>query len=150
MQQSADIENRTAEQVLSDHRAALAEGEIDRDVERNYAADAVVISDAGVDRGREAIRQRLLGIAALFGDVVPVVAAQTVVPLDKATFMARVLFSVATPGIEVADGVDTYIIKNGHNNMPAEGPRLKAEEAWDLVNYVRAFAKKKDADTKTQ
>ena len=113
MQQSADIENRTAEQVLSDHRAALAEGEIDRDVERNYAADAVVISDAGVDRGREAIRQRLLGIAALFGDVVPVVAAQTVVPLDKATFMARVLFSVATPGIEVADGVDTYIIKNG-------------------------------------
>ncbi len=41
-------------------------------------------------------------------------------------------------------------IKNGHNNMPAEGPRLKAEEVWDLVNHVRAFAKKKDADTKTQ
>ena len=48
------------------------------------------------------------------------------------------------------DGEIFYIIKNGHNNMPAEGPRLKTEEAWDLVNYVRAFAKKKDADTKTQ
>jgi cytochrome c len=48
------------------------------------------------------------------------------------------------------DGEIFYIIKNGHNNMPAEGPRLKAEEVWDLVNYVRAFAKKKDADTKTQ
>ncbi|HKV79343.1 MAG TPA: cytochrome c [Candidatus Sulfotelmatobacter sp.] len=48
------------------------------------------------------------------------------------------------------DGEIFYIIKNGHNNMPAEGPRVKAEEAWDLVNYVRAFAKKKDADTKTQ
>jgi cytochrome c len=47
------------------------------------------------------------------------------------------------------DGEIFYIIKNGHNNMPAEGPRLKTEEAWDLVNYVRAFAKKKDADTKT-
>jgi len=48
------------------------------------------------------------------------------------------------------DGEIFYIIKNGHNNMPAEGSRLKAEEAWDLVNYVRAFAKKKDSDTKTQ
>jgi cytochrome c len=43
-----------------------------------------------------------------------------------------------------------YIIKNGHNNLPAEGPRVKAEEAWGLVNYVRAFAKKKDADPKAQ
>jgi mono/diheme cytochrome c family protein len=48
------------------------------------------------------------------------------------------------------DGEVFYIIKNGHNDMPAEGPRLKAEEVWDLVNYIRAFAKKKDADTKTQ
>jgi cytochrome c len=49
-----------------------------------------------------------------------------------------------------SDGEIFYIIKNGHNNMPAEGPRIKTEEAWDLVNYVRAFAKKKDADTKAQ
>ena len=48
------------------------------------------------------------------------------------------------------DGEVFYIIKNGHNDMPAEGPRLKAEEVWDLVNYIRGFAKKKDADTKTQ
>jgi len=40
------------------------------------------------------------------------------------------------------DGEIFYIIKNGHNDMPAEGPRVKTEEAWDLVNYVRAFAKK--------
>jgi len=49
---------------------------------------------------------------------------------------------------ERTDGEIFYIIKNGHNDMPAEGTRVKAEEAWDLVNYVRAFAKKKDADTK--
>jgi mono/diheme cytochrome c family protein len=48
------------------------------------------------------------------------------------------------------DGEIFYIIKNGHNDMPAEGPRVKTEEAWDLVNYVRGFAKKKDADTRTQ
>jgi len=47
------------------------------------------------------------------------------------------------------DGEIFYIIKNGHNDMPAEGPRVKTEEAWDLVNYIRAFAKK-PADEKTQ
>ncbi len=47
------------------------------------------------------------------------------------------------------DGEIYYIIKNGHNDMPAEGPRVKTEENWDLVNYVRSLAKK-DADQKTQ
>lgn len=46
------------------------------------------------------------------------------------------------------DGEIFYIIKNGHQDMPPEGPRVKPEENWDLVNYVRAFAKKKDADQK--
>ena len=26
--------------------------------------------------------------------------------------------------------------------MPPEGPRIKTEENWDLVNYVRSLAKK--------
>lgn len=48
------------------------------------------------------------------------------------------------------DGELFYIIKNGHNDMPAEGPRIKTEDGWDLVNYIRSLAKKKDADTKAQ
>ena len=48
------------------------------------------------------------------------------------------------------DGEIFYIIKNGHNDMPAEGPRVKTEENWDLVNYVRSLAKKKDAAEKPQ
>jgi cytochrome c len=51
---------------------------------------------------------------------------------------------------EHTDGEIFYIIKNGHDNMPPEGPRVKTEENWDLVNYVRSLAKKKDADQKTQ
>ena len=46
------------------------------------------------------------------------------------------------------DGEIYYIIKNGHNDMPAEGPRIKTEEGWDLVNYVRSLAKGKDNETK--
>ena len=48
------------------------------------------------------------------------------------------------------DGELFYIIKNGHNDMPAEGSRIKAEENWDLVNYVRSLAKKREAEAKTE
>jgi mono/diheme cytochrome c family protein len=48
------------------------------------------------------------------------------------------------------DGELLYVIKNGHNDMPAEGPRVKTEEAWDLVNYVRNFAKKNAEAKSTQ
>ena len=49
------------------------------------------------------------------------------------------------------DGELFYIIKNGHEDMPPEGQRIKPEENWDLVNYVRSLAKKSgDADQKSQ
>lgn len=48
------------------------------------------------------------------------------------------------------DGEIFYVIKNGHQDMPPEGPRVKTEENWDLVNYVRSLAKKKDTDEKPQ
>jgi mono/diheme cytochrome c family protein len=41
------------------------------------------------------------------------------------------------------DGEIFYIIKNGHEDMPPEGNRIKPEENWDLVNYVRSMAKTK-------
>jgi mono/diheme cytochrome c family protein len=48
------------------------------------------------------------------------------------------------------DGEIFYIIKTGHQDMPPEGQRVKTEENWDLVNYVRSLAKKKDVDQKPQ
>lgn len=50
-----------------------------------------------------------------------------------------------------SDGDLYYIIKNGHQDMPPEGERIKTEEGWDLVNYVRSLATKKaDTEQKTQ
>jgi len=46
------------------------------------------------------------------------------------------------------DGEIFYIIKNGYQDMPPEGPRVKTEENWDLVNYVRSLAKPKDSGQK--
>ena len=43
------------------------------------------------------------------------------------------------------DGAIFYILKNGHGNMPREGDRVKPEQLWDLVNYVRSLARKPPA-----
>lgn len=49
------------------------------------------------------------------------------------------------------DGEIFYIIKNGHQDMPPEGPRVKTEECWDLVNWVRFLSRKKaEAEQKPQ
>lgn len=47
------------------------------------------------------------------------------------------------------DGELYYIIKNGHGDMPPEGDRIKTEQGWDLVNYVRSLAKKGGAEAKS-
>ena len=44
------------------------------------------------------------------------------------------------------DGELFYIIKNGKDQMPPEGNRVKDETLWDMVNYVRSFSKKGDAE----
>ena len=43
------------------------------------------------------------------------------------------------------DGELFYIIKNGKGEMPGEGDRSKGDDTWNLVNYVRSFAKKDSA-----
>jgi len=42
----------------------------------------------------------------------------------------------------LTDGELFYLIKKGKDQMPPEGDRVKNEEIWDMVNYVRSFAKK--------
>jgi mono/diheme cytochrome c family protein len=59
--------------------------------------------------------------------------------------------SNATTLKDRSDGELFYIIKKGKDQMPPEGDRVKDETLWDLVNYVRSFAKKSDkpAEEKT-
>ncbi len=40
-----------------------------------------------------------------------------------------------------SDGDLFYIIQNGKGEMEGEGQRLKPEDTWNLVNYIRSFAK---------
>lgn len=40
----------------------------------------------------------------------------------------------------LSDGQIFYIIQNGMGKMPAEGPRAKPDEIWNLVIYLRRMA----------
>jgi mono/diheme cytochrome c family protein len=39
------------------------------------------------------------------------------------------------------DGEIFYIIKNGKGEMEGEGARVKPEDTWNLVNYLRSLSK---------
>lgn len=43
------------------------------------------------------------------------------------------------------DGEMFDVISKGRGKMPGEGERVAPERIWNLVNYVRAFAKKEGA-----
>jgi mono/diheme cytochrome c family protein len=43
---------------------------------------------------------------------------------------------------DTTDGELFYIIKNGKGTMTGEGDRLKTDDLWNMVIYVRSFAKK--------
>ena len=40
------------------------------------------------------------------------------------------------------DGDLFHVIRKGKGDMPPEGDRAKNDDIWNLVNYVRSFAKK--------
>ena len=42
------------------------------------------------------------------------------------------------------DGALFYVIRNGKGEMPPEGDRAKDNDIWNLVNYIRSLAKKKE------
>lgn len=39
------------------------------------------------------------------------------------------------------DGELFHILKTGHGLMPAQGKRLRDEQRWNLINYIRALPK---------
>lgn len=104
---------RTAPQVLADHRAALAVGNLDA-IDCNYSPDATLIADGGIDVGHDQIRASTDFFLQIYGGTQPVVVQEIAVQvLDAETSMVRVLFTIDTPCVIVPDGVDTYLVRKG-------------------------------------
>jgi mono/diheme cytochrome c family protein len=63
---------------------------------------------------------------------------------DVAVDMKLAMNDETNPSVlkDRTDGELFYIIQKGKDQMPPEGTRVKDEAIWDMVNYVRALAKK--------
>jgi mono/diheme cytochrome c family protein len=62
---------------------------------------------------------------------------------DLASHMKAKVPNFRDPSILKArtDGELFYIIKKGKGEMDGEGDRLKPDDTWNLVHYIRSFAK---------
>jgi mono/diheme cytochrome c family protein len=74
---------------------------------------------------------------------------------DLATDMKLTLKDYRDPAAlkDVTDGEMFYIIMHGKGDMPGEEDRMKPDQTWNLINYIRSFAHKdapKDKDAKSQ
>lgn len=101
------IPSRTPQEVFAHHDAALAAGDLD-EIVADYTEDSVVISPAGIARGRNAIRQVF---EALLADL-----PNAQWDLKTQLFDEDVLFLVWTADSavnRVDDGVDTFVFRDG-------------------------------------
>ena len=110
---SPELKERTPQQVLADHRAALAAEDWDA-VRCNFHPDAKMISDNGVSEGVDSITVEFQALAAFFGGFFDQVYQEIILMnVSGDRHMARVLYTVDTTCSDVPDGIDTYIIRKG-------------------------------------
>lgn len=99
--------SRTPQEVFAHHGAALAAGDLD-EIVVDYAEDSVLISPAGVARGKGAIRSLF---ATLLADL-----PDANWDLTTQLFDDDILFLVWTADSavnRVDDGVDTFVFRDG-------------------------------------
>lgn len=98
---------RTPQEVFAHHGKALVTGDLD-EIVADYADDSVVITSAGVARGRDAIRHvfvKLLGdLPAAEWDLKSQIFAGDVLFLEWAAHSAE---------HRADDGVDTFVFRDG-------------------------------------
>lgn len=51
-----DLARRTTQEVLDDHLRLATEGDLDADIERNCAADIVMLTGRGIFEGHDGVR----------------------------------------------------------------------------------------------
>lgn len=102
-----DLTKRSTEEVLEDHLRLRAAGDVESDIERNFAPDVVLMTPKGMREGHEAVRQfnRMLREHVPHDYVFPK-------KLAKGRF-AFIEWRAREPGRSVEDGADSFVIENG-------------------------------------
>jgi hypothetical protein len=99
---------RTTLEVLDEHLRWREEGQLEEDLTRNYAEDAVLLTSYGILHGYDGIRasagllyQQLEGTQYLY---------RTRLTHGKMAFLE---WAAAGPRIQVTSGADSYLIEHG-------------------------------------
>ena len=103
-----NLENRSPREVFEDHLALAQEGELEKDLERNYATDSVLLTNYGVFHGREGMKQA----AELLEQQLPGGNYNYKLKLchDELCFLHWTGKSEVSV---IPDGADSYLIKDG-------------------------------------
>lgn len=99
---------RSTREVLEDHLRLRRVGDLETDLARNYAAGVVLLCQFGIFRGSEQVRAAaerigLLLPKARFADLASHVDGE----------MAFLEWAAEADGVQVLDGADSYLIRNG-------------------------------------
>ncbi len=94
--------------MLDDHLALAAAGEWRTDLERNFAAEVVVLTGFGVFNGRDQVRV----LAELLEAQVPggTFEYTTVLVHGEVAFLE---WTAGGPTARIRDGVDTFVVRTG-------------------------------------
>jgi len=99
---------RSIREIFEDHLRNRANGDLDADLENNYAEDVVLLTCYGVFEGYDGVRES----EAILHRKVPNSTFDYVRKLD-AKEMAFLEWTAKEDGVEVHDGVDSYLIRDG-------------------------------------
>ena len=102
-----DLATRSAEEVIKDHLRLRAEGDLERDLERNISPDIAVLTRTGCWRGHDCVREQATALEQY---------------TDSDTFDYEALVVEGDVGYmewsaggdgEIRDGADSYVVRDG-------------------------------------
>jgi hypothetical protein len=102
------VAERITREVVSDHLHHAVDGDIETDLQRNYAGDLVVLTGFGVFHGHEGLRE----VNRLLQRQLPGATYQYRTQLD-ADEIAFLEWSAQSDAAQVDDGADTYHVRGG-------------------------------------
>lgn len=107
-QNTEDLEKRSPQEVFEDHLELAQKGELEKDLQRNYASDAVLLTNYGIFHGREGMKEA----AELLQQQLPEGDYNYKLKLchDDICFLQ---WTGKSDISVIPDGADSYSIKNG-------------------------------------
>lgn len=99
---------RSAREVFEDHLALRTKGEVETDIQRNYADDVLLIINGKVHRGHDAIRCCAKSLAEDTKDAEFIYRTKLV-----EGEIAYLEWGIECDGVCIDDGVDTFLIRDG-------------------------------------